>query len=83
MNVKYQNHRKIPKDKMSRDMARAAEKICLTLSIAILADVFGFGDKRINRFCEAYNDLAESLGIGDDTIEQIQRNILERFGKKL
>lgn len=81
MNVKFPNYyrRNPSKREESRRMAEAAEKICLKLTIAILVDVFGFGDKRINRFTDAYMKLADSLGVGTDTIENIEYEIKKRF----
>lgn len=60
--------------------AKAAQDIMLASSIAILADVFGFGDKRIKRFTDAYLDLSDSLGVGTDDIETIKQNIIDNFG---
>lgn len=82
MNIKYPNYyRRTPSRKEeSRRMAGAAEKICLKLTIAILVDVFGFGDKRINKFIEAYGELSDSLGVGTDTIDNIEYEIKKRFG---
>lgn len=81
MNIKYPNYyrREPSRKEESRKMAEAAEKICLKLTIAILVDVFGFGDKRINRFMEAYGELSDSLGVGKDTIENIEYEIKKRF----
>lgn len=81
MNIKYPNYyRRTPSRKEeSRKMAEAAEQICLKLTIAILVDVFGFGDKRIHRFTDAYMQLADSLGVGKDTIENIEYEIKKRF----
>lgn len=81
MNIKYPNYyRRTPSRKEeSRKMAEAAEQICLKLTIAILVDVFGFGDKRIHRFTDAYVKLADSLGVGKDTIEKIEYEIKKRF----
>lgn len=82
MNIKYPNYyRRNPSRKEeSRKMAEAAEKICLKLTIAILVDVFGFGDTRIHRFTDAYMQLADSLGVGTDTIDNIEYEIKKRFG---
>ena len=82
MNVKYPDiYRRTPsKREESRRMAEAAEQICLKLTIAILVDVFGFGDTRIHRFTEAYTQLADSLGVGTDTIDNIEYEIKRRFG---
>lgn len=60
--------------------AKSAHDIMLAVSIAILADVFGFGDVRIQRFTDAYNDLSDSLGVGQDDIETIKENIEYNFG---
>ena len=80
MNVKYPNYRRTTSHKdESRKMAKVAENICLKLSIAILADVFGFGDKRIHQFMESYTELAKSLGVGTDTLEDIEKEIKRRF----
>lgn len=82
MNVKYPNYyrREPSRKEESRKMAEAAEKICLKLTIAILVDVFGFGDTRIHRFTDAYMQLADSLGVGTDTIDNIEYEIKKRFG---
>lgn len=82
MNIKYPNYyrREPSRKEESRKMAEAAEKICLKLTIAILADVFGFGDTRIHRFTDAYMQLADSLGVGTDTIDNIEYEIKKRFG---
>ena len=79
MNVKYPNYRKHTNKEESRKMAATAEDICMKLSIAILVDVFGFGDKRIHRFMESYEQLADSIGIGTDTVEDIEKEIKRRF----
>ena len=82
MNIKYPNYyrREPSRKEESRKMAEAAEKICLKLTIAILVDVFGFGDTRIHRFTDAYMQLADSLGVGTDTIDNIEYEIKKRFG---
>ena len=79
MNVKFPNYRKYTNREHSIKVAKAAENICMKLSIAILADVFGFGDKRIRRFMESYQALTESLGVGTDTVEDIEKEIKRRF----
>ena len=83
-NVRYPNMKKriIPQvsDSVSRKMAASAQNILLALAIAILADVFDFDDEQIKLFRESYLQLSESLGVGDDTIEQIKANIKETFG---
>ena len=79
MNVKFPNYRKYTNKEHSIKVAKAAENICMKLSIAILVDVFGFGDKRIRRFMESYQALAESLGVGTDTVEDIEKEIKRRF----
>jgi len=79
MNVKFPNYRKYTNREHSIKVAKAAENICMKLSIAILADVFGFGDKRIHRFMESYEQLADSIGIGTDTVEDIEKEIKRRF----
>ena len=80
MNVKYPNYRRTTSHKdESIKMAKIAENICLKLSIAILVDVFGFGDKRIHKFMDSYTELAKSLGVGTDTLEDIEKEIKKRF----
>ena len=82
MNVKYGQFKRpgMNRDEMSRRMAKSAQDICLTLAIAILSDVFDFDDDDIQKFNDSYIELAESLRIGTDTIEQIQKNIKEFYG---
>lgn len=67
-------------EELGISMATNAQDILLALSIAILADVFGFGEVRINRFTDAYNKLCESMGVGRDSIDTIKVNIKENFG---
>ena len=84
MNARFPQIRKksnfVSQKEMSRRIAREAHDTCLALSIAILSDVFGYGDKRIKRFTDAYNQLAESIHIGQDTVEQIKANVKEMYG---
>ena len=82
MNVKYRQFKRpgMNRDEMSRRMAKSAQDICLTLAIAILSDVFDFDDDDIKKFNDSYIELAESLRIGTDTIEQIKKNIEEVYG---
>ena len=82
-NVKFPNYNKSKKlytKKVSRETAIEAEKICMSLSVAILSDVFDFDDDQIHDFMDAYIKLADSLGIGKDDIDTINRHIKERFG---
>jgi len=67
-------------EELGISMATNAQDILLALSIAILADVFGFGEVRINRFTNAYNDLCESMGVGTDSIDTIKANIEDVYG---
>lgn len=67
----------------SKRIAQSAMDIYLALSIAVLADTFGFGQTRIDRFKDRYLELAESLGTGQDTLEQIKANIYEVFGVRI
>ena len=67
-------------EELGISMAINAQDILLALSIAILADVFGFGEVRINRFTDSCNKLCESMGVGRDSIDTIKANIKENFG---
>ena len=84
-NVKFQqfNKKQVSYKKMSIDMAKEAERVCMMLSVAILADVFDFEDDEVEEFMQAYKALADSLGIGQDDIDTIKKNIQERFEVKL
>lgn len=64
---------------MGRQMAEVAEKVCLALSVAILADVFDFEDDEVTKFIDSYSTLAESLGVGTDDLDTITKRIEERF----
>lgn len=86
-NARYPNLRKksslLSRKEESRRMAKSAMDIYLALSIAVLADTFGFGQTRIDRFRDRYLELADSLGTGQDTLEQIKANIYEVFGVRI
>lgn len=88
MNVRFPNKKKVRNDReliheMGKKMAATAEKVCLMLSVAILSDVFDFEDDEVKEFMDSYSALAESLGIGTDDIDTIQKNIEEKFDVKL
>lgn len=77
MNVKYQ--KSTLHKETSKDIAKSAQKICLSLAIAILADVFDFSDSEIHEFTERYIDLANSLKFGTDSVEGIKKAIKEQY----
>ena len=84
-NVRYPSFRKkgITKTELSRRIAKASMDVYLSLAIAILADGFGFGKKRIEKFREMYVTLAESLGTGMDDLDTIKKNIKEIYGVEI
>lgn len=65
---------------LGTSMAKSAQDIMLAASIAILAERFGFGEVRIQRFTDSYMELTESLGVGTDDIDTIKENIIYNFG---
>lgn len=77
----YQKRRKqITVQEISRRTAKEAMDVYLAISITILADCFGFGKKRIERFKDRYQELGESLGTGMDDLETIKKNIKKIYG---
>jgi hypothetical protein len=64
-------------------IADSASKANLMLTICVLHDCFGFGEKRINEFVDRYKEVANSCDRGADDWRKINEEIYERFGIKI
>lgn len=66
-----------------RIIMESAEKANMIMTICVLHDCFGFGEKRINRFVDRYKDIADSFQQGNEDLNKINEEIWERFGVKI
>lgn len=80
---KFKKSSLIPQKKREEMIRDAAEKANLLIAICILADCEGWGKVRINRFVEHYKELCDSFQRGDESLENINQQIWERFGIRI
>lgn len=80
---KYRKSNLLSPKQREHMIADSASKANLMLTICVLHDIFGFGEKRINEFVDRYKELAESVDRGPDDWRKINEEIYERFGVKI
>lgn len=51
--------------------------LCLTISMAVLADRFGFEEEDLQAFMDDYNTLVDSMFVDNDNIKQMQKALKE------
>lgn len=73
----------LPQKKREEMIVNAAQKANLIITICVLHDCYGFGEKRLNDFLDRYHELCESMKYGTDEWKAMNKEIYERFGIKI
>lgn len=70
-------------EKGRKDSIEKASQLSMAVPIIVLRDEFGFGEKRIDKFVDAYIKLYEAIDEGWLDINDIIKTINEETGVKI
>lgn len=70
-------------EKGRKETIERASQLSMAVSIMVLRDEFGFGEKRIDKFIAAYIELYDSISEGYLDLKDIIKTINEETGVKI